>query len=111
MGNLKPTHVNMVGRGYSIVPSIRWEKVYVPLCSLVFFLSICEGWMPRSARRQLSNRKIFAILCLRFSDFLVVFSPSPPFSLEVPCFSFFSSSFYVSLRHCETLLGVYYWQQ
>lgn len=112
-GELKPTHVNMGGEFHC--PLYKMGKSLRAIVFACLFFIDLRG-MLRSAPRQLSNRKIFAILCLRFSDFLVVFSPSSALrrsALLVLFFFFFclSASFYLSLRQYETLLGVYYWQQ
>lgn len=63
---------------------------------------------------RLSNRKIFAILCLRFWDFLVVFSgPRSALCLSAPLSPIVLLSVCLQRFMCltELLLGVYYWQQ
>lgn len=88
------------------------EKFTCHYCPLVFFIDL-RGSPYIGVHIQLSNRKIFAILCLRFWDFLAVF-PGPRSALSFrPTVPIVLLSVCLQRFMCltELLLGVYYWQQ
>lgn len=110
---IRPTREKREENSFVFNLSERKRKSLRAIIVRLSFLSIC-GVLPYiGVHIQLSNRKIFAILCLRFWDFLAVF-PGPRSALSVRLtvpIVLLSVCLQRFMCLTELLLGVYYWQQ